>query len=147
MPLHAYGLRPDLFAVTYVLSDGPGGPLAAYAKGAVEAIAELCRLSAEEMPAIHAQVDALAQSGVRVLGVAKTASLAVKSPEDLPDTPRGLDFKYLGLIGFADPLRATVPAAVAESRRRGRCEARHFRSILHATSTLSLRHRHSHYRV
>src|SRR5450755_2054006 len=117
--VRAYGLRPDLFAVAYVLSDGPGGALTAYAKGALEAIAELCHLAAEDMPAIRAQVDELAKSGVRVLGVAKTAKLAVTSPQELPDTPRGMDFEYLGLIGFADPLRATVPAAVAECRSAG----------------------------
>ena len=117
--VRAYGLRPDLFAVANVLSDGPGGPLTAYAKGALEAIAELCHLAAEDMPAIRAQVDELAQSGVRVLGVAKTAKLAVTSAQELPDTPRGMEFEYLGLIGFADPLRATAPAAVAECRSAG----------------------------
>ena len=118
--VRAYGLRPDLFAVANVLCDGPGGGLTAYAKGALEAIAELCHLAAEDMPAIRAQVDELAKSGVRVLGVAKTAKLAVTSPQELPDTPRGMDnFEYLGLIGFADPLRASVPAAVAECRSAG----------------------------
>jgi Ca2+-transporting ATPase len=117
--VRAYGLRPDLFAVANVLSDGPSGPLIAYAKGALEAIAELCHLGAEEMPAIRTQVDALAQSGVRVLGVAKTARFAVTSPQELPDTPRGMDFEYMGLVGFADPLRTNVPAAVAECRSAG----------------------------
>jgi len=117
--VRAYGLRPDLFAVANVIADGPGGSLTAYAKGALEAIAELCHLGAEEVVPIRAQMDALAQSGVRVLGVAKTAPLAAKSPEDLPETPRGMDFQYLGLIGFADPLRANVPAAMAECRSAG----------------------------
>jgi Ca2+-transporting ATPase len=117
--VRAYGLRPDLFAVANVISDGPGGTLTAYAKGALEAIAELCHLGAEEVVPIRAQMDALAQSGVRVLGVAKTAHLAATSPERLPETPRGMDFEYLGLIGFADPLRANVPAAMAECRSAG----------------------------
>jgi len=117
--VRAYGLRPDLFAVVNVLSDGPRGPFTAYAKGALEAIAELCHLGAEEMSAIRAQMDSLAQSGVRVLGVARTAKLAVTSPQELPQTPRGMEFEYLGLIGFADPLRSNVPAAVAECRSAG----------------------------
>lgn len=117
--VRAYGLRPDLFVVANVLADGPGGALTAYAKGALEAIAELCHPGAEEMSAIRAQMDSLAQSGVRVLGVARTAKLAVTSPQELPETPRGMKFEYLGLIGFADPLRATVPAAVAECRSAG----------------------------
>jgi Ca2+-transporting ATPase len=117
--VRAYGLRPDLFAVANVISDGPGGSPIAYAKGAFEAIAELCHLGAEEVILFRAQMDALAQSGVRVLGVARTVQLAAKSPEALPETPRGMDFQYLGLIGFADPLRANVPAAVAECRSAG----------------------------
>ncbi len=117
--VRVYGLRPDLFAVANVFADDADGSLTAYAKGALEAIAQLCHLGAEEMPAIRAQVDALAKSGVRVLGVAKTARLAANSPQDLPDTPRGMNFAYLGLIGFADPLRANVPAAVAQCRSAG----------------------------
>ena len=117
--VRAYGLRPDLFVVANVISNGPGQPLTAYAKGALEAITELCHLGAEEMLAIRAQMDALAQSGVRVLGVAKSAKLAMTSPQELPETPRGMDFEYLGLIGFADPLRANVPAAMAECRSAG----------------------------
>lgn len=117
--VRAYGLRPDLFAVANVISDGPGVTLTAYAKGALEAIAELCHLGAEELVPIRAQMDALAQSGVRVLGVAKTAQLPATSTEGLPESPRGMDFGYLGLIGFADPLRANVPAAMAECRSAG----------------------------
>jgi Ca2+-transporting ATPase len=117
--VRAYGLRSDLFAVANVLSESSGGALTAYAKGAVEAIAELCHLAVEDMSEIRTQVDALAQSGVRVLGVAKTAKFAMKSPQELPDTARDMNFEYLGLIGFADPLRANVPTAVAECRSAG----------------------------
>jgi len=117
--IRAYGLRPDLFAVANVLSEEPGGAPAAYAKGALEAIVELCHLPAGRMEDIRLQMDALAKSGVRVLGVAKTAKLAMKLPQELPDTPRGMNFDFLGLVGFADPLRPNVPAAVAECRSAG----------------------------
>src|SRR6185503_15288480 len=36
-----------------------------------------------------------------------------------PKSQRDIPFHYLGLIGFADPLRETVPAAVAECQRAG----------------------------
>jgi Ca2+-transporting ATPase len=117
--MRAYGLRPDLFAIANVLSEEKGGGTAAYAKGAVEAIAELCHLDGGAMTPIRAQVDALAGSGVRVLGVAKSVPVNVKSAAELPDTPRGMEFGYLGLLGFADPLRANVPAAVAQCRSAG----------------------------
>src|SRR5450631_1361172 len=43
--VRAYGLRPDLFAVGNVIAGGAQEVSRAYAKGALEAIAELCRLS------------------------------------------------------------------------------------------------------
>jgi Ca2+-transporting ATPase len=117
--LRAYGLRPNLFAVANVMSAGPQGEVTVSVKGALEAIAELCHLSAEQVVVARAQVDTLAACGIRVLGVAKTRPLSGVRAQKLPETPRGFDFEYLGLIGFADPLRASVPAAVAECRSAG----------------------------
>jgi P-type Ca2+ transporter type 2C len=116
--IRAYGLRPDFLAVANVLSRGNDTSVA-YAKGAFEAIAELCKLSAGRSMQIHGQAEALARDGIRVLGVAKTSVLNVAATQNLPDSLRELDFEYMGLIGFADPLRANVPAAVAECRAAG----------------------------
>ena len=115
--IRAYGLRPDLFAVANVVAAPDGSGSRAYAKGAVEAIAELCGFSGVELAGLRVQVDALARDGMRVLGVAHTPLLAATLT--LSDTPRGLPFGFAGLIGFADPLRANVPAAVAECRSAG----------------------------
>ena len=52
---------------------------------------------------------------MRVLAAARAS--ATGAP--LPDTPAGFDFEFLGLIGFADPLRESVPAAVRECRSAG----------------------------
>jgi Ca2+-transporting ATPase len=49
------------------------------------------------------------------LGVAKAAH----EGECWPESQRDFQFKYLGLVGFADPLRASVPAAVRECRSAG----------------------------
>ncbi len=122
--VRAYGLRPDLFAVANVFAEradvaGAPGTWRAYAKGALEAIAELARLAPDRLGAIRGEVDRLAASGVRVLAVAKTAVLAAGTSEALPDSPRAMAFDYLGLLGFADPLRSDVPAAVAECRSAG----------------------------
>jgi Ca2+-transporting ATPase len=58
----------------------------------------------------------MADMGMRVLGVA-TAS--ARADVALPATQHEHDFTLLGLIGLADPLRTSVPAAVAECRRAG----------------------------
>ena len=115
----AYGLRDDMLAITNIVSPAAGGPASAHAKGAIEAIAQLCHLAPAQISAIRAQADALARNGIRVLGVAQTPPLPAALMQHLPDSPRGLPFEYAGLIGFADPLRANVPAAVAECRSAG----------------------------
>src|SRR6202040_2688892 len=93
------------------------GGYVAYAKGALEAVAEICRLSPERLAALHAQADALAVGGIRVLAIAQTKKF--EAPQEWPESPRYFVFGYVGMIGFADPLRAEVPAAVAECRSAG----------------------------
>ncbi len=117
--VRAYGLRPDLFAVANVLSGGTAGSTTAYAKGAVEAIADLCRLPQDRLASIRELADTQARDGVRVLGVARNASLNFGQIHRPPDSLRELAFEFVGLVGFADPLRANVPAAVAECRSAG----------------------------
>ena len=116
--LRAYGLRPDLLAVVNVLmlsgNDAGGATHAtAFAKGAIEAIASLCRFDAARLRQVQAESDELARAGIRVLGVARATVARIN---DLPESPTELLFEYVGLVGFSDPLRANVPAAVAECR-------------------------------
>jgi Ca2+-transporting ATPase len=117
--VRSYGLRPDLFAVTNILAGDGDGKGTAYAKGALEAIAELCDLSAERLARIHEQVDVLARDGIRVLAVAKTAPMNIAKEQDLPESPRGLTFDYAGLLGFTDPVRSNVVNSVAECLSAG----------------------------
>jgi P-type Ca2+ transporter type 2C len=112
--LRTFGLRPDLFAVTHIISNADH--IKAYSKGAIEAIAQLCKLTQEQITLVNKEVDSLASLGVRVLGVAEAT---LSQGKNLPDSPREIQFNYLGLLGFADPLRANVPAAVAECRAAG----------------------------
>ena len=114
--IHGYGLRPELLAVTNVWQNTAADKLfTVAAKGAPEAIAELCQLGEAERAALMAAVDAMAARGIRVLGVAR----AETSDQDWPDTPKGFAFTLVGLIGLADPLRPTVPAAVAQCQSAG----------------------------
>jgi len=67
-PVRAYGLRPDLFAVANVFAGEPDGGARAYAKGALEAISELCRLSSDRLAPIRNQAEELAAEGPVFLG-------------------------------------------------------------------------------
>jgi len=71
------------------------------------------------LAAIRPLVDELADRGVRVLAVARSSPVDTTQVAHLPDSLRGFDFDYVGLIGFADPLRSSVPDAVAECRSAG----------------------------
>ena len=110
-----YPLTPELLAVTQAWSQGTDQPLLVASKGAPEAIAGLCGMSAERRDALGRQVTALAGEGLRVLGVAK----ALIPAETMPEQHQDLDLEFVGLIGLADPLRPTVPAAVAECQAAG----------------------------
>lgn len=114
--LRAYPLSPDLLAMTHVWKAGAGSKsLRVAAKGAPEAIAMLCRLDGEAKTQLTLQVNAMAAAGLRVLGVASATSLE----SALPKRQEDLAFTFLGLVGLADPLRKTVPAAVRECHRAG----------------------------
>ncbi|MCC6296950.1 MAG: cation-translocating P-type ATPase [Pseudomonadales bacterium] len=110
-----YPLSAALLAVTQIWEDPQTGVWRAAAKGAPEAIAQLCRLTIAERAALTARVGALAATGLRVLGVAAGDLPA----GELPATQPELQLRLLGLIAFTDPLRAEVPAAVAECRSAG----------------------------
>ena len=97
------------------LASGRRVELLVAAKGAPEAIIELCRLDPATAASIRATVEAMAERGMRVLGVAH-AEIA-EGP--LPETPRGYAFQWAGLVGLADPLRPEVPGAIAECRAAG----------------------------
>ena len=116
--VRAYGLRPDLFAVANVMTDANNETAIAYAKGALETIAALCNCDAAQLMSINALAEALAKNGIRVLGVA-TAQVNATQLKKLPQSLRDFKFDYIGLIGFADPLRLNVPAAVAECHAAG----------------------------
>jgi len=108
--VHCYGLKPDLLAMTNVWSLQDKGERRAVAKGAPEAIARLCRLDEGTMSWLHRTTDDMARDGIRVLGVAEACPPAGR----LPESQASFAFRFVGLVGFADPLRANVPNAIAE---------------------------------
>ena len=113
--LRSYGLSPGLLVMAQVWQRPDSAARIVAAKGAPEAIAALCRLDAAALATLHQAIDDMAARGMRVLGVAQARFLG----DELPETQRDFAFELLGLIGLADPLRDTVPAAVQECRAAG----------------------------
>jgi Ca2+-transporting ATPase len=113
--IRAYPLSPGLAAVSQAWRRGQNSELIIASKGAPEAIADLCHMSAEQRAEMVRQVASLASEGLRVLGVAR----GISNDGKLPDSHGDLALELVGLLGFEDPLRPTVPAAVAECRTAG----------------------------
>jgi P-type Ca2+ transporter type 2C len=110
-----YDLTPELLAVTHVWKAADAGVQHVAVKGAPEAVFGLCRLDDSQQRARLSQVAAYARDGLRVLAVAR----GEHGDARLPDSPRGFQLDLLGLLCLADPLRADVPAALAECAEAG----------------------------
>jgi Ca2+-transporting ATPase len=93
-------------------------------KGAVEVVAGFCQtmLTANgerplDLNHVVQQSDALAAEGYRVLAIAHGTVAA--AGDALPDLTQVKGLTLVGLVGFIDPLRPEVKAAVAQARRAG----------------------------
>jgi Ca2+-transporting ATPase len=115
---------------------GPDGPAARIvAKGALEGVLEHCTLDPGERERALAMNSELAQQGMRVIAVAgrfatgdSRENLAVRSIDKPMLVRSGFtgvreederDLVLYGFLGFRDPLRPEVPAAVAECQAAG----------------------------
>lgn len=113
--MQEYPLSRELLAMSNVWRSKKSDAFIIAVKGAPEAIFDLCHLGGQEVAGLTREVERLAAEGLRVLGVAK----ATFRFGQLPDGQHDFPFTYLGLIGFADPVRPDAPAAIAECRTAG----------------------------
>ncbi len=111
-----YQLSEHLLALSHVWVSPGGGEYVIAAKGAPEAIADLCHFSTEQCDALDAQVSEMADCGLRVLGVARSY---FDHAAGLPDIQHDFEFAFIGLVGLQDPIREDVPEAVAQARAAG----------------------------
>ncbi|WP_139373816.1 cation-translocating P-type ATPase [Enhydrobacter aerosaccus] len=114
--VRSYGLTTGLLAVTQVWRHSGREFVTVAAKGAPEAIAGLCRLDQSAAAEIRSTVESLAAKGIRVLAV---AGAEWDNAAALPERPQDFPFSWIGLIGLADPLRESVPEAMAQCRTAG----------------------------
>ncbi|MDP2022664.1 MAG: HAD-IC family P-type ATPase, partial [Hydrogenophaga sp.] len=110
-----YGLTPELRAMARIWKAVEGEAHVVAAKGASEAIVDLCHLDAVRQKAIAAAADAMAARGLRVLAVARARFTGPPWPAQEHD----FDFEFVGLLGLADPLREEIPQAMHECHAAG----------------------------
>jgi Ca2+-transporting ATPase len=103
-----YPFTDDFLAMCHVWRS-PDGTRRIAIKGAPETVLSLCGA----MEKMH-DVQECSRKGRRVLAVAEAAW-----ERELLEDPAGYPFHFVGLLQLADPLRASVPAAVGQCRRAG----------------------------
>ncbi len=146
---HEYSLSPELLALSHVWRARDREEYVVAAKGAPEAVADLCHLDEAQLAKLSLQINSLAAQGMRVLGVARAnytkgrrVNFALGLPSSKlptfsesairqgecgvdtrdsawPDAQHAFDFEFLGLVGLADPVRPTVAPALKECATAG----------------------------
>ena len=111
-----YPLSEDLLALSHVWRSPRRRDYVIAAKGAPEAIADLCHLDTAACATLDEQINIAASAGLRVLAVARARFTGT---DPLPTEQHGFDFEYLGLAGLHDPVRPGAAEAVAECHRAG----------------------------
>ena len=110
-----YPLSKELLAMSQVMSSPDGNEYIIAAKGAPEAVADLCHFTPAQMQDLATQINTMSSVGLRIIGVAKSSF----KKTDLPDKQHDFTFQFLGLIGFIDPVRPSVAEAVNECYTAG----------------------------
>jgi Ca2+-transporting ATPase len=107
--IQEYPLSRDLLALSHVWKSNEGSNLIISAKGAPEAIAELCHFDETRIEELSQDIKYMAEKGLRVLGVAKSS---MSYEGCLPSGQHDFTFEFIGLIGLEDPVRPTVKDAI-----------------------------------
>jgi len=107
--VHEYPLSQELLALSHVWKSPDGKDFVISAKGAPEAIIDLCHLDENRRIALAAKIEQMAEQGLRVLGVAKAY---FRQEDSLPAIQHDFNFQFIGLIGLSDPIRPAVPDAI-----------------------------------
>ena len=111
-----YELSSELLAMSHLWRSATEPHDVVASKGAPEAVAALCHLPDAQCERIMAHAARLADRGLRVLGVARATH---RNDLAWPGVQHDFAFEWVGLVGFADPLRPEVPEAMAQCRRAG----------------------------
>jgi Ca2+-transporting ATPase len=110
-----YPLSKELLALSRVWKSSGDSEYVIAAKGAPEAVMDLCHLTESKKISLSQSIEEMASEGLRILGVAKARFI----PATLPENQHEFQFEFIGLLGFADPVRPSVPGAIRECYTAG----------------------------
>ena len=103
--IHEYPLEGTPPMMTHIFENEFGKRIVA-AKGAPEAIMNVCELTTTEKQQIETAFNTLATEGFRVLGVGE----ATFEGNDFPKTQQEFKFDFKGLVAFHDPPKKNIQA-------------------------------------
>ncbi|MBI4848518.1 MAG: cation-translocating P-type ATPase [Nitrospirae bacterium] len=110
-----YPLSQKLLAMSRVWKSPDNMNYVIAAKGAPEAIADICHMNTEQIQSLSEKINSMAKEGLRIIGVAKSDF----TQTSLPGEQHDFKFEFLGLIGLADPVRPGVAEAIKECYSAG----------------------------
>lgn len=112
--VHEYPLGGKPPMMTHIFSNSAGEKKIA-AKGAPEAIINVCNLSDEEKQKIINAIETITKEGYRVLGVAKSDFAGDSYPQHQQELP----FTFLGIVGFYDPPKQNISKVLEDFYQAG----------------------------
>jgi Ca2+-transporting ATPase len=111
---HTYPMSSSCFAMTHLYSMS-GTSYNVFSKGAPETILKHCKIEISAYQTILDELNQLASTGQRLLGFARAKNHSQQIPESIDD----FEFELVGFLGFADPIRPGVKAAVQKLHKAG----------------------------
>lgn len=111
---HEYPLDGKPPMMTHLFKNEKGERIIA-AKGAPEAIMNVCQLSKEDQSKIRKEIDEFGKQGYRLLGVAKSNF----EGDDFPKKQQDIQFEFLGMVVFYDPPKKGIDEVFRKFKEAG----------------------------
>lgn len=112
--IHEYPLSGNPPFMTHIFENNTGHRIVA-AKGAPEAIMEVCQIPEKEIENLKEVVNNMSSSGSRILGVA----LGSLEGDVFPNDQRKIDFQFQGFIAFYDPPKENMKSVIRSFYKAG----------------------------
>ncbi|WP_026705726.1 cation-translocating P-type ATPase [Flavobacterium soli] len=113
--IHEYPLAGKPPMMTHIFETNQADQRIIAAKGAPEALMNVCNLSKEERQQIEKAIQSITNEGYRVLGVGQSDFKGT----DYPATQQELQFIFKGIVAFYDPPKKNIEAVLNHFYKAG----------------------------